>query len=305
MALAGPDNEVSFGGGAVLEVDLLRTLVAIVSTGSFNRAAKAVFRTPSAVSMQMKKLEDLVGRAIFAKDGRGVVLTTDGEALLGYARRMLQLNDEALARFRCQATEGVVRLGTPDDYATVFLPRILGRFAASHPLVQVDVNCLSSSKLIGLLDQGELDIALVSRGASGHGEGVLVHREPLVWAGLRHGTAWQRRPMPIAVSSGLCCWRSQSTAALDRVGVDYRVAYTSQHYVGQLAPVLADLAVAPLPASLITGDLVRVDDRGLPPIGHYEIELRVTARPTGPALDALAEHIRQSFASEPLATMAA
>src|SRR5215210_9155020 len=106
-----------FRGGAGLDLDLLRTLVAIADTGSFNRAARAVFRTPSAVSMQMKKLEDQVGRPLFAKDGRSVVLTPDGEALVGYGRRIMKLTQEALQRFRAPEIEGTIRLGTPDDYA--------------------------------------------------------------------------------------------------------------------------------------------------------------------------------------------
>lgn len=295
MDLRGGDER--FPAGPVLEIDLLRTLVAIVSTGSFNRAAKAVFRTPSAVSMQMKKLEDLVGRPIFAKDGRGVALTTDGEELLGFARRMLQLNDEALARFQRQKTEGVVRLGTPDDYATGFLPRILARFAATHPLVQVDVTCKPSVELSEMLDEGDIDVGLLSVGA-GCGPTVtrnIVHRERLVWAGLRHGQAQTRRPLPLAASGRSCCWRSQAVEALDRAGIPYRIAYSSAHYVGQLAPVLADLAVAPLPKSVIDGDLVPVDDRSLPPIGWYEIQIRTAPQAAGPAVEALTSHIRQSF----------
>lgn len=295
------------GSGPVLEIDLLRTLVAIVSTGSFNRAARAVFRTPSAVSMQMKKLEDLLGRSIFAKDGRGVTLTSDGQELLGFARRMLQLNDEAIARFRCQNTEGIVKLGTPDDYATGFLPRILARFAATHPLVQVDVTCKPSSDLVAMVDAGEIDVGLMSVGATCGvpNTGDIVHRERLVWAGLRHGQAHQRRPLPIAASGHSCCWRAMATERLDRADIPYRIAYSSAHYVGQVAAVLADLAVAPLPKSVLTGDLVAIDERSLPPIGYYEIQIRTSPLASGPALEALASHIRQSFEPESEALFAA
>src|SRR5215207_4854795 len=131
---AGPEYRASAG----LDLDLLRTLVAIADTGSFHRAARAVLRTPSAVSMQMKKLEEQVGRPLFAKDGRSVVLTPDGEALVGYGRRIMKLTQEALQRFRAPEIEGTIRLGTPDDYAGSFLPDILARFAAGHPNVEVD-----------------------------------------------------------------------------------------------------------------------------------------------------------------------
>src|SRR5918992_1328032 len=156
-ARAEPAPEYRAAAG--LDLDLLRTLVAIADTGSFNRAARAVFRTPSAVSMQMKKLEDHVGRPLFAKDGRSVILTPDGESLVGYGRRILKLAEEALQRFRAPEIQGTIKLGTPDDYAVRFLPEILARFAASHPNVEVDVFCMPSRELLALLDENAVDIA--------------------------------------------------------------------------------------------------------------------------------------------------
>lgn len=293
----GGDAVGEFRSIAGLELDLMRTLVAIADTGSFNKAARAVFRTPSAVSMQMKKLEEQVGRPLFAKDGRSVILTPDGEALVGYGRRILKLADEAMQRFRAPQIEGTIRLGAPDDYAGQFLPDILSRFAASHPDVQVDVTCQSSTDLLKLLDTNSIDLALVS---SGHGQlsGMTVHREPLVWAGLRHGCAHEKTPLPLAVSHLGCCWRRQSTNALDRHGIPYRITYTSKHYLGQLAAVMGGLAIAPLPLSSVKGDLKVVDEEAnLPPIGHYEIELRRSPAATGPLFDALENHVVSNFRS--------
>jgi DNA-binding transcriptional LysR family regulator len=284
-----------FRAGAGLDLDLLRTLVAIADTGSFNRAARAVFRTPSAVSMQMKKLEDQIGRPLFAKDGRSVVLTPDGEALVGYGRRILMLAEEALSRFRAPEIEGTIRLGTPDDYAGRFLPEILARFAASHPNVEVDVFCLPSRDLLDMLDENAIDVALVS---SGHGRqsGGAVHREQLVWAGLRHGCAHERRPLPLALSHLGCCWRKTAMDALDRAGIQYRVAYTSRHYLGQLAAIMAGLAVAPVPRSTVQGDVkVLGEEVGLPPLGHFEIELRRAPGATGALYDVLVQHIENNF----------
>ena len=216
MALNGDGSDPYRGRRARL--DLLRTLVAVAATGSFTRAAQAVLRTPSAVSMQMKRLEDIVGRPIFAKDGRSVY--RGREALLGYARRILRLQ-EAMARFRAHDVEGVVRLGTPDDYATRFLPRILARFALTHPLVQVDVACQPSrSCWAGSLRDNEIDLALVTVGCRGEpATGTIIHREPLVWAGLRHGRAHERRPLPLAVSGSSCAWRMSALERLDSAGV--------------------------------------------------------------------------------------
>lgn len=284
-----------FRGGGGLDLDLLRTLVAIADTGSFNRAAQAVFRTPSAVSMQMKKLEEQIGRPLFAKEGRSVVLTPDGEALVGYGRRILKLAQEALQRFRAPEMEGTIRLGTPDDYVSRFLPDILARFAASHPNVEVDVACLPSNDLVAKLAESAIDIALVS---SGHGStgGSVVHRAELVWAGLRHGCAHEERPLRLALSHLGCCWRKMALEALDRAGIPYRIAYSSRHYLGQLAPVMAGLALAPLPLSTVVGDLkVFGEDVGLPPIGSFGIELRRCPSATGPLFDALADHIENNF----------
>ena len=282
-------------GGAGLELDLLRTLVAIADTGSFNKAARAVFRTPSAVSMQMKKLEEQVARPLFAKDGRSVILTPDGEALVGYGRRILKLADEAMQRFRAPEMQGVIRLGAPDDYAGQFLPAILARFASSHPNVEVDVACQSSMELLAQLDAHKIDIALVS---SGHGQqsGMAVHREPLVWAGLRHGCAHEKNPIPLALSHVGCCWRRQALHALDREAIPYRIAYTSKHYLGQVAAVMGGLAIAPLPLSSVKGDL-KVLSEELPAIGHYEIELRQSSAASGPLVDALTNHIINNFRS--------
>lgn len=291
----GDGAEFDLRGAQGLDVDLLRTLVAIAEEGSFNRAARQVFRTPSAVSMQMKKLEEQIGRPIFTRDGRSVALTPDGEVLLGYGRRILKLADEAMLRFRAPQMEGRIRLGSPDDFAGRFLPEILARFAASHPNVEVDLVCSPTIELLAKLEANEIDISLAS---AGHGQapGNVIHREALAWATLRHGCAHEQRPLPLAVSHVGCCWRSMTLAALDAAGVPYRIAYSSRHYLGQLAPVMAGLAVAPLPRSIISGDLVAVgDSAGLPMIGNYQIEMRCAPAAKGPIFDALASHIETNF----------
>jgi DNA-binding transcriptional LysR family regulator len=245
--------------------------------------------------MQMKKLEEQVGKTLFAKDGRSVILTPDGETLVGYSRRILKLAEEAVRRFRGAEIEGKITLGAPDDYAGQFLPGILARFAASHPNIEVDVLCQSTHDLLERLQNGTVDIALLS---SGHGQksGLAVHREPLVWAGLRHGCAHERSPLPLALAHPGCCWRKQALEALDEAGIAYRVAYTSRHYSGQLAAVMAGLAIAPFPRSTVKGDLkVLGEDVGLPPIGHFEIELRRGAGASGPLYDALASHVVNNF----------
>ena len=303
VSLSGkPDSQASGSSvraSAGLELDLLRTLVAIADTGSFNRAARAVFRTPSAVSMQMKKLEEQVGHSLFAKNGRSVVLTPDGEALLGYGRRILKLADEAMARFRAPELQGRIRLGAPDDYASKFLPDILARFAASYPHVEVDVVCQPSLDLLDSVQNNAIDVALVTAGHGQPSGALSVHRGELVWVTLKHGCAQEKRPIPLALSHLRCFWRRQAIDALDRAGVPYRIAYTSKHYVGQLAAVMSGLAVAPFPRPAVSGDLKVIgEEAGLPPIGSFEVEMHRAPGATGPLFDALACHIESNFRTD-------
>ncbi len=160
-----------------LDVDLLKTFLAIADNGSFTRAAEEVHKTQSAVSMQMKRLEELVGTPLFAKDGRMSRFTPDGERLVDYARRIVAINDEAIYAFAKPDLTGTIKFGTPDDYAERFLPEILARFARTHPMVTVDVECLGSGELFERCKRGEMDLSLVngeSLPASLH-EGAVLH----------------------------------------------------------------------------------------------------------------------------------
>lgn len=282
----------------MLDTELLRTFVAIAETGSFRTAAKRVYRTPSAVSMQIKKLEELLGRSLFLRDGRSVTMTSDGETLLGYGRRMLKLNEEAVSRFVVPAVEGCVRLGSPDDFGTRFLPNILARFAAVHAAVDVEVLLEPSATLLERLDDGSLELTLITanQGERPKRDGDVLFTEPLVWTGLRGGVAWEREPLPLALATHGCPWRKAALNALDRAGKSYRIAYGSPHCAGQQAAMLADLAIAPCPASLVEPPFRRLgEDEGLPVLPNYQI-LLVQRADLGPAGEALAAEVKASFA---------
>lgn len=290
--------------GPLLDTDNMRTLVAIADTGSFTRAAGIVARTPSAVSMQIKKLEETVGRTLFERDGRAVRLTVDGEALVSVARRMLMLNQEAMSRFRTDATEGTVRIGTPNDFGTRFLPNILSQFALIYPNVTVDVRLDMSEVVMKQLNQGELDLALVMSGVLDEPlTGEVVYTEQLVWLGRKGGCAYDRDPLPLAVSDQGCSWRDTALAALDAANRSYRVAYSSPHCAGQLAAVLADLAVAPWPPSLVTPDTVALGpDHGLPRLGSYHLALH-RAPTLSTAGRELADVVLSSIRNDAVGTM--
>lgn len=280
----------------LLELDVLRTFVAIAETGSFTAAANLVFRTPSAVSMQIKRLEEILGRPVFTRDARSVTLTADGELLLTYARRLLALNREAVSKFVLSEISGVVRLGSPDDFGERVLPSVLKRFAISHPSIAVDVVIDQSSNLRKRMAARTLDITLLScsEGLVDLSAEILL-TEPIVWAGARGGCAHLRDPLPVSLWEEGCAWRAAALEALATADRNYRVAYMSAHTAGQRAAILADLAVAPLPKSFIGDDLVELtEDDGLPAMGSYQIGMVVGPDASAP-VRAAADHIRATF----------
>ncbi|MCQ4264477.1 LysR family transcriptional regulator [Stutzerimonas stutzeri] len=281
----------------LLESDVLRTFVAIAESGSFTRAAGQIYRSTSAVSMQIKRLEETLGHSLFVREARQVRLTPAGETLLGYARRLLRLNEEAVAQFRQPTLQGRVRFGTPADVGTRIMPGLLALFARSHPGVEVDVSVARSIDMIERIDAGELDLALVTIGNLGQDDsrGEPVHSEPLVWAGRSGGIAALRSPLPLALASPDCAWRRQALDALDRIGRHYRVAYSSEQTSGQEAAMIADLAIAPYPASLLRPPLQCLDGQyGLPQLGDYRINL-LRGSNRSEAVDILAEQVIAAF----------
>jgi len=282
----------------LLELDLLRTLVAIAETGNFSAAAEVVFRTPSAVSMQVKRMEELLGRPVFQRDSRSVSLTPDGETLLVHARRVLAMNNQMVAQFITPDVAGIVRLGAPDDAAERLLPCMLRRFARSHPCVTVDVVVDSSTTLMERVRNRTLDMTLITceAGFAGDEKAEILIRERLVWAGLKGGIAVENTPLPISVWEEGCVWRNAGLKGLDESGTPYRIAFQSANISGQKAAILADLAVAPIPISSLNEKIVRVDDGGrLPALPKYALGLIVADNLSSPA-KAAADHLRASFA---------
>ncbi|EKF20936.1 LysR substrate-binding domain-containing protein [Nitratireductor pacificus] len=280
----------------LLELDVLRTFVAIAETGSFTAAANAVFRTPSAVSMQIKKLEDLLGCSVFSRDARSVSLTADGELLLSYARRLLALNREAVSKFIMPDISGIVRLGSPDDFGERVLPSVLKRFAQTHPSIAVDVVIDQSANLRKRMANRQLDLTLLTCSDGIVDAGVqVVFTEPIVWAGARGGCAHLREPLPVSLWEEGCAWRASALDAMSRHGREYRIAYMSAHTAGQRAAILSDLAIAPLPKSFLREDLVELGPKdGLPKLGNYHIGMVVTPDASAP-VRAAAEHIQAAF----------
>src|SRR5271166_2840612 len=208
------------------DIDQLRTFIAIAETGSFTRAAEVVHKTQSAVSMQMKRLEERVDRPIFARDGRASKLTEDGERLLDYARRIVRLNVEALAAFSDAELSGRVRLGVPDDYADRYLPEIMARFSRVYPGAELTVVCAPSIDLIAQIDGGDLDLAIITS-CQGHRATEIFRRERLWWVTSSRHSVHREERLPRALGRATCMWRHSAIERLGAVGRAYRILYSS------------------------------------------------------------------------------
>ena len=286
-----------------LDIDLLKTFLAIADTGSFTRAAERVNKTQSAVSMQMKRLEELLGRPLFARDGRASRFTPDGDRLIEYARRMATINDEAVAAFTKPELTGTLRFGTPDDYADHILPEILARFARTHPLVTVDVECLSSTELFERTRRGEIDLALVTFGCDIITD-LPVRREALVWVTSPRHNVHLLDILPVA--SPHCEWRKAVLNALDSQQRKYRIAYSSSNSNAISAAVTTGLAVGAVPEMCVRPGMRVLGERdGFPPLGSFDIGLVRKPGRGNSASDALARHVTESVANMSRAMMAA
>lgn len=278
-----------------IDSDVLRTFVAIAEYGGFTRAGEVVNRTQSAVSMQMKRLEeDIIQRQLFERDGRQVRLTAEGQVLLGYAKRILKLHGEVFNTLRMPHMVGMVRIGTPDDYAMRFLPGILSSFAQAYPLIQVEVHCESSRQL---MQRQDLDMTIITC-EPGHEVGQLLRREHAVWVQAQGFCPHEHNPLPLAVFNTDCCCRTWACNALDAIDKEYRIAYTSASTPAIMAVVSAGLAVTAQLQSLITSDLRVIGAaEGLPELPTASIMLLRNNSSQSQMTDCMADYISEGFRS--------
>lgn len=281
-----------------LEIDLLRSFVAIAQVGSLSRAAQRVARTQSALSQQMKRLEEVVDQPLLQRTGRGVVLTSPGERLLGHAQRILRAHDEAMADMAGGGLTGTLRFGCPDDYAAAFLPHLLREFAVAHPHAQVEVICEPTPRLQAQLSRHALDLALISV-PEGVDESNVIRREPLVWigsAGLDAVLADPGQPLPLALSDPDTLDHMAACEALTRAGRAYRLAYASSNLAGLTALARSGQAFAVMTQTAVPSDLRIVTADTLPLLPSVGITVKFDrARPNHLSV-AFAEHIRRTLA---------
>ncbi|WP_028218170.1 LysR family transcriptional regulator [Paraburkholderia oxyphila] len=281
-----------------LEIDLLRSFAVIAEVRSLSRAASRIGRTQSALSQQMKRLEEIVDQPLFQRTGRGVVLTNPGERLLIHAQRMLRLHDEAMADLCGKGLTGTIRFGCPDDYAAVFLPALLREFSRQHPQALVEVVCGPTPRLIEQLENRAVDLAMISlpemrEGMRDSADGEIIRHEQLVWIGYPGLDPAHFDPLPLALSDPDTLDHLAACEALQRVGRAYRLAYASSSLAGLTALVRSGQAFAVMTQTAVPADLAILHgDPGLPPLPAVGITLKFERKRPSHLTAAFAEHIR-------------
>lgn len=279
-----------------IPTDLLRTFVAIADSRSFSQAAEVVGRTQSAVSMQIKRLEELVDKPLLKRDSRNSKLTADGLTLLNFARKIIKLNEEAVSLLKKPELSGWVCIGLPDDYATRFLPEILANFSRTHPRVQVKVICEPSRQLTVKVQRGELDLAMTSSPTTDVDNSLLLRQDPVVWVTSDQHCQHEESPLPLALFTDQCYCRTWALKALDKAGIDYRIAYTSASIMGLQAAVSAGLAVTALSQSIVPPGMRQLNpEEGFPMLPNAALLLLHNPESNNCIVDTLAEHITKAF----------
>lgn len=278
-----------------LQIDWLRTFVAIVDTGSMTAAARQVARSQSAVSMQLKKLEDSIGRPLINREPRQVSLTPAGYNLLGHARKVLESHSAMVSAMHGGTLSGRLTFGVPDDYAQTYLVPALRSFASRFKEVEVTIVCEESASLWAKVDRGEIDLAVVTRDAQSEGE--LLFREALVWAAAEQHEIWKRDPLPIAVHGLSARLRTEILAALSSQQREYRVVYNSPNVGGQLAVAESGMAVAVLTRCSVSGGLRIADaSQGLPELPIVDVVLtRSKDSKASRAVNAMYDHVMRAL----------
>lgn len=274
-----------------LDPDFLRTFLAITETGSFGAAGEKVNKTQSTVSAQMKRLEEIVGVALFEKEGRRNVLTAEGRKLLEYASSMVRLNDEALKAFRPPEMTGNIKVGAIDEYAQAFFPDVLDSFSKSQPGVLVSVSTGTTAMLNAAFAAGEFDAIFVSC-QQGDNETELLRVDQLHWIGGEGHCLHYEDPLPLAAWSEGCSWREMAQAALAKHGRSVRVTFSTSNAALMTTTLRRGLGLTVAPRWFVTEGLRVIDELDAKcPLGRAEIGVK---RRPGPDLarEAFIEHMQ-------------
>lgn len=277
-----------------LDLDLLRGFVTVAERGGFTAAGVALGLTQSAISLKVKRLEEILGRRVLERGSRGVRLTREGETLLAYARRILALNDEAVRRMVAPPVAGRLRLGVADHFLPRNLAPVLARFSRAYPDVRLEVEVGRSHELRAAMAEGRLDLVLGKR-RDGETEGRPIFTETIVWAAAPEWSPPADRPLPIAMLPQGCMFRDRALAALARAGLAFEVVFTSASLPGVAAAAQAGLAATVLGRTGLPPGLVELP--GLPACGTAEMCLFGDAEGRSALVEPLIGFLRESVAA--------
>ena len=252
-----------------LDIRWLKTFVAVARNGSMTDATQSVFRSQSAISMHIKNIETVLGRPVFHREAKKMILTRAGRELLTYAHDILKLHAEAIQYVSGTDLRGKVSLGIPDDYAAGYLPFILQMLGEKFPFIELSIICEPSLRLIPMIEDGSLDIAIVSRDATQRG--TFLFSEPLVWVGSSHHLQNEHDPLPVAVYEYGSEARENILSSLEKMNRSYRIAYSSPYLAGQIAIAQSGMAVAVLAECSVPDHLQKIVHPDLPSLPALEV----------------------------------
>lgn len=249
----------------------LQCFLAIVETGSVTKAALRIGRTQSAVSQQIAKLENLLGKPLFVR-GKVFSLTHDGEIFLGYSRQISALQREVMDRFKEPELQGEIRFGMPEDFASVYLSDVLVDFSRLHPRIFVNIECNLTLNLFERFKRCEFDLVLVKMNRpEDFPNGVDVYSEKLEWVGQANFIEKQHGPLPLVLAPQPCVYRARAIKALEEAGIKWRLVFSSPSYAGTIAAVKAGLGLTVLPRTMIPEQLSVVNSSNLPSLDDTHI----------------------------------
>ena len=275
-----------------LDIKTLRSFVAVADLGGVTKAAGFLNLTQSAVSMQLKRLEDVMGVEFLDRSGRGITPTPAGEQLLGYARRMISLNDEIVRRLSDEEYEGVISLGVPHDIVYPAIPAVLKQLRTAYPRIQVNMVSSHTNELLPQFQKGEFDLILTTEATRG---GEQLCALPLQWMGAKGGATWRRRPLRIA-GGRVCSFRPRMLGALEQAGIEWENAVDTAPDRTVEVTVAADMAVCVMIDGTEPPQLEVVDHGGaLPDVGTQFINMYGAEPAKGEVVNKLADLLRQGF----------
>lgn len=284
-----------------LDIDLIRTFIAVADHASMTAAANVRYLTQSAISQQVRRLEELLGQALFERERRGLKLTPAGERLIVKGRRLLALNDDIWSELTENEIKGKVRLGLPYDLVETCIAPVIKTFVSAYPQVEISLHCAASPDLIKNLAAGEVDLIVVEE-PQGPSDGECLRVERLVWVGARNGGAYLKTPLPVSMVADTCAFRPAVLNALESHDRGWRTVFENGNIAATTATVRADLAVTAWLVSTVPSDLeILSADKAPTDLPLFAINLHLPKGPVAKSTAELARHLREGFARLPQA----